>query len=81
MVKTTVGKQPKAEVMPRQSQLPSKSHTRRQSIWHLPWHLNSLPRPPILPPHSGHTQFRMLETTSVVALNELNLTNDIRTLP
>src|SRR5947208_17023452 len=45
----------------------------------MPWHLNSLPRPPILPPHSGHTQFRMPETTSAVALTVLHLINTMHT--
>src|ERR1700745_1306250 len=49
----------------------------RQSFWHSPWHLNSFPRPPNLPPHSGHIQFKMLETTSSVALKLLNLINAI----
>src|SRR6266851_2913670 len=47
----------------------------------MPWHLNSLPRPPILPPHSGHTQLRMPETTSAVALTVLHLINIIHTPP
>lgn len=40
------------------------SQIRRQSVRHSPWHLNSLPGPPILPPHPGHTQFRMPDITS-----------------
>ena len=49
------------------------SQARRQSVRHSPWHLNSLPAPPILPPHSGHTQFRMPDTTSELARSVPNL--------
>src|SRR5882762_2059956 len=55
----------------------SRSQIGRQSVWHSPWHLNSLPRPPILPPHSGHTQFRMPEITSAVSVIVLHLINHI----
>ena len=43
--------------------------------------LNSLPRPPILPPHSGHIQFKMPETTSEIVLTLLNLMNVIFASP
>jgi hypothetical protein len=62
---------------PVQARLRERSQSSRQSNWHLPWHLNSLPRPPILPPHSGHTQFIMLEIISRVALDPLHRTTDI----
>lgn len=58
-----------------------RSQITRQSVWHWPWHLNSVPRPPILPPHSGQIQFKMPETTSVVLLTLLNLVNVILTSP
>ncbi len=45
----------------------------RQSVWQWPWHLNSFPGPPILPPHSGHTQFKILDTMSDADLKLLNL--------
>jgi len=38
------------------------SQTARQSLPHRPWHLNSFDRPPIRPPHSGQTQFRIADT-------------------
>src|ERR1700756_5902675 len=41
--------------------------------------MNSLPRSPILPPHSGHTQFRMPEITSAIDFTVVYLTNCIRT--
>jgi hypothetical protein len=62
---------------PVQARLRERSQSSRQSNWHLPWHLNSLPRPPILPPHSGHTQFIMLEIISRVVLDPLNRITDI----
>ncbi len=49
----------------------------RQSVPHLPWHLNSLPGPPILPPHSGHTQFTIPDKTSLPCLIALCLTSSI----
>jgi hypothetical protein len=55
-----------------------RSHVNRQSVLHSPWHLNSFPRSPILPPHSGHIQFKILETISVV-LTLPNLINAILT--
>ena len=39
---------------------------------HLPWHMNSLPGPPILPPHSGQTQFKMLEIRSALVRSVVN---------
>src|SRR5579863_1373912 len=53
----------------------------RQSLWHVPWHLNSLPGPPILPPHSGHMQFKMPETTSSMVLTSFRRTNVMLTSP
>jgi hypothetical protein len=50
----------------------------RQSVRHSPWHLNSLPIFPILPPHSGHTQFRMPDITSAFVLAAPHLVNCIR---
>src|SRR5260370_26283486 len=38
-----------------------------------------MPRSPILPPHSGHTQFKIPEITSALDLTVLNLMNCIRT--
>jgi hypothetical protein len=62
---------------PVQARLRERSQSSRQSNWHLPWHLNALPRPPILPPHSGHTQFIMLEIISRVPLDPLHRITDI----
>ena len=42
----------------------SCSQSGRQSVRHSPRHLNSSSVPPMLPPQSGHTQFRMLDMTS-----------------
>ena len=39
---------------------------------HLPWQMNSLPGPPILPPHSGQTQFKMLEIRSALVRSVVN---------
>lgn len=50
--------------------------TARQSARQRPWHLNSSPGPPIRPPHSGQTQFRMLETISAIGLKGTNVVND-----
>jgi len=49
------------------------SQTWRQFFSHFPWHLNSCPLPPMLPPHSGQMQFIMLEITSEAALKAFNL--------
>jgi len=58
----------------------ARSQAGRQSVRHSPWHLNSWPRSPILPPHSGHTQFRMPEITSALDLTVANLMTDIKHL-
>src|SRR5215472_716358 len=49
----------------------------RQSIRQRPWHLNSSPSPPIFPPHSGQTQFRMLEITSAIGFTEISIIEDM----
>ena len=59
----------------------ARSQMGRQSVRHSPWHLNSWPRPPILPPHSGQIQFRMSDITSALALTVLHLINCITTSP
>ena len=56
-----------------------RSQMRRQSARHSPWHLNSSPRPPILPPHSGQTQLRMPDITSEFATIVVLLVNAICT--
>ena len=56
-----------------------RSQVRRQSVRHSPWHLNSLPRPPILPPHPGHTQFRMPDITPALPTIVVLLINCICT--
>lgn len=50
------------------------SQIRRQSVRHSPWHLNSLPGPPILPPHPGQTQFRMPDITSPLPATVIQFT-------
>ena len=42
------------------------SQTARQSLPHRPWHLNSFDRPPICPPHSGQTKFRIADMHSAL---------------
>ena len=42
----------------------SESQKARQSVWHRPWHLNSRPGVPMLPPQPGQMQLRMLESMS-----------------
>ena len=55
------------------------SQTARQSLPHRPWHLNSFERPPICPPHSGQTKFRIADMYSALMPVNAALINCIHT--
>src|SRR5271165_4654423 len=55
------------------------SQTARQSLPHRPWHLNSFERPPICPPHSGQTKFRIADMHSALMPVNVALINCIHT--
>jgi len=54
------------------------SQTVRQSFPHRPWHMNSFVRPPIGPPHSGQTQFRIADMYPAPTCVAAALVNCIR---